>query len=238
MYIPLFPWNMFRVNLVEEGYITQEQLDAMKKESYTMRKEDPVGRNRSNNSSGWQSNDGLNNRPIFQSMMNGIEEVFNREVFPYYMGDKAQQYKLEHGNYWVNINYQNSYNNAHTHPGCWYSGAFYVSVPENSRRDGQIQFLSGHTKHISNFSHMSRRDADNFGLVPAEGDLLLFPSAMLHFVEPHTTDFERISIAFNNSFMNLETGEMNHADQQGPNSFNDVAEYRVCPKTGNLEFPK
>ena len=81
MFLPMFSWNVFRTNLVDEGYITHEQLDAMKKECYTMRKENPVGRNRSNNASGWQSDDGVNNRPIFQSLLNGVEGVFDNEVF-------------------------------------------------------------------------------------------------------------------------------------------------------------
>ena len=238
MYLPLFPWNVFRTNLVDEGYITRDQLDAMVKDCYTMRKEDPVGRSRSNNASGWQSNDGVNNRPIFQSLLNGIERVFDKEVFPFYMGDKKDEFKLDHGNYWVNINYQNSYNNAHTHPGCWYSGAFYVSIPEETKNDGWVQFLSGHTKHISNFTHMSRRDADNFGFIPNDGDLLLFPSAMLHFVEPHSSDFERISIAFNNSFRNLTNNQINADSGQRLTSCNDVLELEVDSNTGNLDFPK
>ena len=82
MFIPMFQWNVFRTNLVKEGYITHEQLEAMKKECYTMRKENPVGRTRSNNASGWQSNDGVNDRPIFQSLLNGVEGVFNNELFP------------------------------------------------------------------------------------------------------------------------------------------------------------
>jgi len=236
MFLPMFSWNVFRTNLIDEGYITHQQLEAMKKESYTMRKENPVGRNRSNNSSGWQSNDGVNDRPIFQSLLNGVESVFNNEVFPYYMGEHKDNYKLEHGNYWVNINYNTSYNNPHTHPGCWYSGAFYVQIPEETRNDGWVQFLRGQSHHMSDFTHMSRRDADNFGFIPKEGDLLLFPSAMIHYVEPHSSDFERISIAFNNSFRDIRTGDLNQAMDRTPN-FNDVMEFNVLPD-GNIEFPK
>ena len=75
MYIPMFPWNVFRVNLIDKGLITPEQMRAMQKECYAMRKADPVGRARSNNGSGWQSNDGVNEKPIFSSMMNGVEEI-------------------------------------------------------------------------------------------------------------------------------------------------------------------
>ena len=59
---------------------------------------------------------------------------------------------------------------------------------------------------------------------------------MIHYVEPHSSDFERISIAFNNSFKSKQTGEINK-DLGGHPSFNDVLEFNVLPD-GNLEFPK
>ena len=89
---------------------------------------------------------------------------------------------------------------------------------------------------MSDFTHMSRRDADNFGFIPQEGDLVLFPSAMIHYVEPHSSDFERISIAFNNSFRDIRNGELNQA-MDGKPRFKDVMEFRVLPD-GNLEIPK
>lgn len=236
MYIPMFAWHVFRVNLLDEGYITQEQLFAMQRECYTMRKEDPIGRNRSNNSSGWQSKDGVNDRPIFQSLLNGVERVFHNEVFPFYTGEKSKEFDVHHGNYWVNINYQHSYNNVHTHPGCWYSGVFYLLVPEETRGSGVLQFLSGSSKHMSDFTHASRRDSDNFVVDPREGDVLLFPSSMLHYVEPNEVDFDRISIAFNNDFIH-KGGPRNSCDTMPPPSFNDVLELKVLPD-GNLEFPK
>ena len=53
---------------------------------------------------------------------------------------------------------------------------------------------------MSNFIHATLRTRDNFTINPREGDVLLFPSAMQHYVEPLETDYDRISIAFNNSF--------------------------------------
>lgn len=236
MYIPMFSWNVFRVNLIDEGLITPEQMRAMQKECYAMRKADPIGRARSNNGSGWQSNDGVNEKPIFSSMMNGVEEIFNREVFPFFVGEKSKEFELHHGNYWVNINYQHSYNNAHTHPGCWYSGVFYMLVPEETRGSGALQFISGQAKHMSDFIHCSRRDADNFVIEPKEGDLLLFPSAMIHYVEPNEVDFDRISIAFNHDFQYKDDARLNGSPYIQP-EFNDVLEYKVRPD-GNLEIPK
>lgn len=232
----MFAWNVFRVNLIKEGYVSYEQLHAMQKECYTMRKNDPIGRARSNNGSGWQSNDGVNERPIFQSMINGIEKVFDKEVFPFYTGDKSKDFKLHHGNYWVNINYKHSYNNVHSHPGCWYSGVFYLQVPEETRGSGCLQFISGQSKYMQDFTHASRRDADNFVVDPVEGDLFLFPSAMLHYVEPNEVDFDRISIAFNHEFQYKDEGRLNGSPHIRT-SFDDVMEFEVLPD-GNLEIPK
>ena len=236
MYIPMFPWNVFKVNLIDAGLITVDQIIAMQRECYTMRKNDPIGRARSNNGSGWQSNDGVNERPIFQSMMNGVERVFKEEVFPFFVGDKSNEFKLHHGNYWVNINYQHSYNNVHTHPGCWYSGVFYLLVPQETRGSGSLQFISGQSKHMSDFIHCSRRDADNFVIDPKEGDLLLFPSAMMHYVEPNEVDFDRISIAFNHDFHYQDEGRLNESPFIS-HDFKDVLEFEVQPD-GNLEIPK
>lgn len=238
MYMPMFSWNVFKVNLIELGLLTPRQMFAMQQECYTMRKNDPVGRARSNNGSGWQSNDGVNERPIFQSMINGVETVFDNEVFPFYLGDQKEGIKLHHGNYWVNINYQHSYNNVHTHPGCWYSGVFYLKVPDETRGSGCLQFLSGQAKHMSDFTHGSRRDQDNFVVDPCEGDLLLFPSAMMHYVEPNEVDFDRISIAFNHEFQYKDEGRLNSMPNVSPQSFEDVMMFNVCPDTGKLIYPK
>ena len=234
----MFSWNVFKVNLIELGLLTPRQMFAMQQECYTMRKNDPVGRARSNNGSGWQSNDGVNERPIFQSMINGVERVFDTEVFPFYLGDQKEGIKLHHGNYWVNINYQHSYNNVHTHPGCWYSGVFYLKVPDETRGSGCLQFLSGQAKHMSDFTHGSRRDQDNFVVDPCEGDLLLFPSAMMHYVEPNEVDFDRISIAFNHEFQYKDEGRLNSMPNVAPQSFEDVMMFNVCPDTGKLIYPK
>ena len=234
----MFSWNVFKVNLIELGLLTPRQMFAMQQECYTMRKNDPVGRARSNNGSGWQSNDGVNERPIFQSMINGVETVFDNEVFPFYLGDQKEGIKLHHGNYWVNINYQHSYNNVHTHPGCWYSGVFYLKVPDETRGSGCLQFLSGQAKHMSDFTHGSRRDQDNFVVDPCEGDLLLFPSAMMHYVEPNEVDFDRISIAFNHEFQYKDEGRLNSMPNVSPQSFEDVMMFNVCPDTGKLIYPK
>ena len=83
MFIPMFSWNVFRVNLIEAGLLSERQIHAMQRECYTMRKNDPVGRARSNNGSGWQSNDGIDDNPIFNKLMREIKRVVAHELMPY-----------------------------------------------------------------------------------------------------------------------------------------------------------
>ena len=72
-----------------------------------------------------------------------------------------------------------------------------------------------------------------------EGDVLLFPSAMQHYVEPLETDFDRISIAFNNSFSweGDRENANNHPDIEA-RKVDDILALEVCPESGNLHFPK
>ena len=127
----------------------------------------------------------------------------------------------------------------HTHPGCWYSGVAYISVPEETKGSGVLQFLSGQAKYYSNFIHATSRTRDNFIVEPREGDVILFPSAMQHYVEPLETDFDRISIAFNNSFSwRGNSQEQNNHPEMEARRVDDILALEVCPESGNLNFPK
>ena len=82
------------------------------------------------------------------------------------------------------------------------------------------------------------RSRDNFTLDPREGDVLLFPSAMQHYVEPLETDYDRISIAFNNSFRWKNHPETNNHPEIEARKVDDIPVFDVCPESGNLHFPK
>ena len=200
MYLPMFSWHVFKANLLDMGVVSHEQLDAMKKECYTMRKEDPIGRNRSNNGAGWQSVDGVNNRPMFQSLLNGVEEVFNKEVFPFHCGEHHENFILDHGNYWVNINKFKDAHSLHNHPGCVLSGVFYVKVPEKA---GPIAFAHPASSVIplyfnKHIKHFTAYNSSFWKIDPRDNQLLMFPSWLEHSVEPNMNPIEeRITIAFN-----------------------------------------
>ena len=124
----------------------------------------------------------------------------------------------------------------HYHSNSWLSGVYYFKQLKNS---GAVQFHA-HRPYGWSCSSMNPiesleeiNDITSGGHVinPIEGDLLLFPSAMIHYVEPHSSDFERISIAFNNSFRNIRTGDFNQIREGAFNRVNiDLSKFGgVCP---------
>lgn len=102
---------------------------------------------------------------------------------------------------WMNINPIGAYNAPHTHPGAHWSGVYYVSQPEvEDDNAGRIEFLDPR----SDLPHWRLLKASAFNLKkslkPQPGEMILFPSYLVHWVYPNIADDERISIAFNATF--------------------------------------
>lgn len=102
---------------------------------------------------------------------------------------------------WMNANPSGGFNAPHTHPGAHWSGVYYVSQPEvETGNSGMIEFLD------------PRSDLPNWRLLgapafrakkklrPEPGEMILFPSYLVHWVYPNEADGERVSIAFNATF--------------------------------------
>lgn len=108
--------------------------------------------------------------------------------------------KLKLDNIWININSFKDSNQIHFHPNCYFSGVYYVDVPENS---GNIEFIHPAEDLLdTNWSNQDKNNLNLFNssrtfLTSKEGHLLLFPSWLKHLVKPNMTKKERISISFN-----------------------------------------
>lgn len=102
---------------------------------------------------------------------------------------------------WMNANPQGGFNAPHSHPGAHWSGVYYVSQPEtDDDTSGMIEFLD------------PRSDLPNWRLLkaapfrpkkklrPRPGEMILFPSYLVHWVYPNEAAEERVSIAFNATF--------------------------------------
>lgn len=102
---------------------------------------------------------------------------------------------------WMNANPAGGYNAPHTHPGAHWSGVYYVSQPEvDEGNSGMIEFLDPR----SDLPNWRLLEAPAFRLKkklrPQPGDMILFPSYLVHWVYPNETNEERITVAFNATF--------------------------------------
>ena len=78
-----------------EPSMTYEYFDSLKQEIDGMRKRDPVGRQVSNASSGWQSIDGCDTNPMFIKAMRAIRRTVDNEMMPF-LGLKPLTLSLIH----------------------------------------------------------------------------------------------------------------------------------------------
>tara|TARA_B100000470_G_C19707942_1_gene354061 strand:- start:111 stop:830 length:720 start_codon:yes stop_codon:yes gene_type:complete len=196
----LFPTFMFHRNLLQEDYpedvgISQEYVDLLVNEVDQMRHKDPKGRQISNAYTGWQSNDGCERSPVFRKLINRIEKTFADEVLPFHgiTHESGHRMKVEVGNMWANVNDKLAWNKPHLHNGCWYSGVFYIKADGD---EGDFSAVETDVKVVSDFPSC-QRTPNNFNIAPTTGELVLFPSALMHMVEPNRTDKDRYSCSFN-----------------------------------------
>jgi uncharacterized protein (TIGR02466 family) len=136
---------------------------------------------------GWQSDKQIYNIPHFAKLadliLNESKKIINSDkIVPFITS------------MWINIHDNKGFNHLHTHPGSWYSGAFYLKCPENC---GQISFTDPRPA-----AEMSIYESFTIGknihcIGPSAGDLIMFPSWLPHLVEQNLSDDSRISISFN-----------------------------------------
>ena len=102
---------------------------------------------------------------------------------------------------WMNANPAEGFNAPHTHPGAHWSGVYYVAQPEvETGTSGMIEFLDPR----SDLPHWRILKAQAFRpkikFRPSNGELIIFPSYLVHWVYPNETLEERVTIAFNATF--------------------------------------
>ena len=98
--------------------------------------------------------------------------------------------------YWTNINEPGSANLFHSHyrADADVSGVYYVQGKDT----GVIRFATH--EQMNKMIRPGQPYSNMIGHAPREGDLLMFPSYLLHDVEVNRSNRQRISIAFNATF--------------------------------------
>jgi uncharacterized protein (TIGR02466 family) len=101
---------------------------------------------------------------------------------------------------WININGPGDYNMPHHHPGNTWSGVYYIrtgpAVPDRPT-SGCIEFIDPRTRCDSLGPKDGLRHSASIWISPVDGQLLLFPSYLEHYVHPYHGSGERITLAFN-----------------------------------------
>lgn len=100
---------------------------------------------------------------------------------------------------WANVLRTGGYNKVHTHPGCVWSGVYYVHILDDDPKDrsqGWIEFQDPRPA-----VEMNETPGAPFGtpltFPPEEGRMFVFPAWLRHAVYPYLGTGERISVAFN-----------------------------------------
>ena len=176
----------------------------IKENIWAWRGRDPEGITRSNvrNTGAWHSAVDMQTRPEFQPLCGWIRSSV-AEVF----GDLGyhSDWRPDIINMWANVSPRYAFNRSHIHAGSLWSGVYYVQAPAGA---GRIVFSEPRAQVrmtgpvYERPSHERPESWDEVYFKPLEGRIILFPSWLLHEVEPNMSDIggksgERISVSFN-----------------------------------------
>ena len=104
---------------------------------------------------------------------------------------------------WVNVSPTHALNAPHDHPGSFWSGTYYIHVPDADEADpraGAIEFLDPRGSIGTNANFETPFTRGKFTVRPMSGTCLLWPSFLRHWVHPNRSPQERVTVAFNSRF--------------------------------------
>ena len=194
--INLFPTVIHEIDVENFSEVQQPIIDFI----YAEREANPTGLNHSN-CGGWHSralyhldeNDNILKRVVLDALNKYLATnvIFKEGVV------------LRFTALWAMINNKGHYNTSHIHPGSDLAGVFWVKTPENS---GNLVFNSPHIYNhhyeMSSYSEVFREKTNAypsywFNPFHHEGQIILFPSSLEHYVKENESNEDRISVSFN-----------------------------------------
>jgi uncharacterized protein (TIGR02466 family) len=195
-----FPTLIFQIDLPKPEELNSKLLASV----YAEMERDQKGIERSNITAlgGWHSHNDLHKDPAFAELTKFIGAVTQRISEDQGHNEK---YTIKIGTMWSIINPPGSANRAHVHPGCLWSGVYYIQAPKGA---GNIEFIEPRTTHLMNqprYKPNTKRSKENWTKVrfdPVPGRMIIFPSWLYHAVDTNTsneqgTNAHRIIVSFN-----------------------------------------
>lgn len=148
------------------------------------------------NGGGWQSDNLDPATPELAALFTEVDRKLNEVHRAFDFNPGMRQVITEA---WININGRGHFNYTHDHPGSLFSAVYYVKGgPDKGELELKTPIVP-HTYTISNDMVGSFNAFTGHAMVipPITGDLVIFPSWLLHRVNMSRSDEARISIAFN-----------------------------------------
>jgi uncharacterized protein (TIGR02466 family) len=172
------------------------QQDNEKIEKFCLEKKKASAGRVISNGGGWQSDNLDAGTPELAGLFAEIQKRLDEVHRAFEFSPSTRQVITEA---WININQKGHFNYSHDHPGSLFSGVYYV---KGGADKGELELktpITPHTYTISGEMVGSFNAFTGHAMVipPVTGDLLIFPSWLLHRVNMSQSDEERISIAFN-----------------------------------------
>jgi uncharacterized protein (TIGR02466 family) len=185
-----FPTSVWHFDIENHTSLNQKLLKAI----YAEKQRDNQGVLMSN-AGGWHSVEDFQVRPEFKDFVNLVSA--NALQVAQEINWDLQKVRLSVNSCWGMVNGKFASNYVHNHPNSILSGVYYVQAPENS---GGIFFRDPReSAHIflPPVAEISPWTLQKVTYKPTEGRMLIFPSWLMHGVEPNLSDRDRVSISFN-----------------------------------------
>ena len=146
------------------------------------------------NVQGWHSKTNMHERPEFKKLVNMLYDcqktVYEQEYY------ESEPYL---GNMWANINPPGGSNRAHQHPNSLWSGVYWIKTPKNC---GELKIDD--PRSVACMTRPRQKDGEKPARLfrethyqPIAGRCIMFPSWLMHCVDPNNSNDIRISVSFN-----------------------------------------
>ena len=146
------------------------------------------------NIKGWHSTTDMHELPQFKKL---VDMLYACQKTIY----EQEHYESEPhlGNMWANINPPGGSNRAHQHPNSLWSGVYWIKTPKNC---GQLKIDD--PRSVACMTRPRQKDTKKPDRLwrethyePIAGRCIMFPSWLMHCVDPNESNDIRISVSFN-----------------------------------------
>jgi uncharacterized protein (TIGR02466 family) len=165
---------------------TKEEMEFLKKQAFKADRFDGV----------WVTND----REILENeILSDIKHRIQVNLDTYFKNvyDTSDNVGLALTSSWVTRLDKGDHHPAHAHQNSIVSGVLYVSLAE---MDGTMFYRPGVKRWSLNLREQNYYNSDTYAVAAKPGDIVLFPSELIHFVPVVTEDVTRIAISINSFF--------------------------------------